>query len=196
MGKHKPDYSRHLLTGDYVIVVNAGKVEVTGNPSAMKTYYRHSGYVGNLRSTPMTEMLAKRPDRVIERTVKGMLPHNRLGRQMLRRLRVYVDATHPHQSQVNAGMGKPKEVPAPAPATAEATPRRRPARSPAATEEGRTPRAARPARATSRAARVLATTDEAPPTTEEAPPAPVQEAEVKQPATPRRRRATPRRQST
>ena len=171
-----------MLTGDYVIVVNAGKVEVTGNPSAMKIYYRHSGYVGNLKATPMIEMLAKRPDRVIERTVKGMLPHNRLGRQMLRRLRVYVDETHPHQSQVNAGTGKPKEAPAPTTATAEPTPRRRAARAPAATETGGSPRAARPVPA---AARAPATAAEMPPTTEETPP-----------ATPRRRRAAPRRQST
>lgn len=108
MGKHKPDYSRHLLTGDFVIVVNAAKVEVTGNQSALKTYYRHSGYVGNLKATPMRTLLSERPNRVIERTVKGMLPRNRLGRKMLRRLRVYLDATHPHLSQVSAGTGKSK----------------------------------------------------------------------------------------
>ena len=105
MGKHKPDYSLHRLMGDYVIVVNAGKVEVTGNPSALKTYYRHTGYVGHLRSKPQAELLVERPDRVIEKAVKGMLPGTRLGRQMFRRLKVYRGDSHPHEAQVNEGTG-------------------------------------------------------------------------------------------
>jgi ribosomal protein L13 len=106
MGKHKADYSRHMLSGDFVIVVNAAKVEVTGNPSALKTYYRHTGYVGNLKARPMRKALDERPDWVIERAVKGMLPGNRLGRKMFRRLKVYSGETHPHEAQVNAGKGK------------------------------------------------------------------------------------------
>jgi large subunit ribosomal protein L13 len=111
MGKNKPDYSRHQLSGDYVIVINASKVEVTGNASALKTYYRHTGYIGHLRATPMSQALAERPDRVIERAVKGMLPGNRLGRHMLKRLKVYVGDTHPHIAQVNAGVSKPHQEP-------------------------------------------------------------------------------------
>ena len=106
MGKHKPDYSRHALTGDFVVVVKASLIEVSGNPSALKTFYRHTGYVGNLKQQNMRDALNKRPDRVIERTVKGMLPGNKLGRRMERRLKVYVGPVHPHEAQVNAGKQK------------------------------------------------------------------------------------------
>ena len=108
MGKHKPEYSRHLLVGDHVVVVNAARIEVTGKPSAMRNYYSHSGYVGHLKTTPMHQALAKRPDRIIERAVKGMLPGNRLGKQMLRRLKVYVGPEHPHQAQVNGRPPRPR----------------------------------------------------------------------------------------
>ncbi len=111
-GKHRPNYSRHQNTGDFVIVVNAAKVGVGGNKLTQKTYYRHTGYVGHLRSQTLEEMLNKFPERVIERAVKGMLPGNRLGRDMFRRLKVYRTATHPHEAQVNAGQGKPKQAPA------------------------------------------------------------------------------------
>ena len=113
MGKHKPEYSRHLLVGDHVVVVNADKVEVTGKPSAMRNYYRHSGYIGHLKTVPMGQALAKRPDRVIERAVKGMLPGNRLGKKMLRRLRVYLGPAHPHAAQVNASPPRPRRKEAP-----------------------------------------------------------------------------------
>lgn len=103
MGKHKPDYSRHTLNGDFVIVVNASLIEVSGNPSALKTIYRHTGYVGNLKKQNMRDALAEKPTRVIERTVKGMLPGNKLGRRMERRLKVYAGPVHPHEAQVNAG---------------------------------------------------------------------------------------------
>ena len=99
-GKHKPIYTPNLNTGDFVIVVNAAKVRVTGNKAQQKVYYRHSGYPGGLKSTTLARMMQTHPTRVIEYAVKGMLPHNRLGRDMLRRLKVYAGDTHPHQPQV------------------------------------------------------------------------------------------------
>jgi len=100
MGKHKPIYTPHLNTGDFVIVTNAVKVRVTGKKAQQKIYYRHSGYPGGLRSTTFTKMMETHPTRVIEYAVKGMLPKNRLGRDMRRRLKVYPGDTHPHQAQV------------------------------------------------------------------------------------------------
>ena len=101
-GKHKAAYTPHVLTGDYVVVVNASKIRVTGKKLLQKTYYRHSGYTGNLRSTILRDMLEKHPDRVIKLAVKGMLPTTKRGREMLRRLKVYSDETHPHQAQVSS----------------------------------------------------------------------------------------------
>jgi large subunit ribosomal protein L13 len=98
-GKHRANYSRHQNTGDFVIVVNASKVGVTGNKLSQKTYYRHTGYLGHLRTRTLDEMLQKFPERVIEKAVKGMLPHNTLGRQMLSKLKVYAGPEHPHQAQ-------------------------------------------------------------------------------------------------
>jgi large subunit ribosomal protein L13 len=103
MGKHKPTYVPYLDTGDYVIVLNAAKVRVTGKKAKQKTYYRHSGYPGGIKAETFEKMLAAHPTRVIEHAVKGMLPHNRLGRAMFKKLKVYVDDSHPHQAQV-AGM--------------------------------------------------------------------------------------------
>ena len=111
-GKHRPDYSRHQLSEDFVIVVNAAKIGVSGAKMTQKVYYRHSGYLGGMRTRTLEEMLARFPARVIELAVKGMLPRNRLGRRMLRRLKVYADASHPHEAQVRIGMGKPKQAPA------------------------------------------------------------------------------------
>ena len=119
-GKHKADYSRHQLSGDFVIVVNASRVGLSGNKRTQKVYYRHTGYIGHLRSRTLNEMLDKFPERVIEQAVKGMLPRNRLGRQMFRRLKVYNTSTHPHEAQVNAGLGKAKQAPA-APAVVPAS---------------------------------------------------------------------------
>ena len=102
MGKHKPIFSRHLDTGDYVVVINAEKVSVTGNKAKQKLYYRHSGYPGGLKSISLEKMMENHPARVIEHAVKGMLPHNRLGAEMLKKLRVYVGDAHPHQAQLNA----------------------------------------------------------------------------------------------
>jgi len=102
MGKHKPIYAPHLNTGDFVVVLNASKVRVTGRKAEQKTYYRHSGYPGGLKSVTYTKLMETHPTRVIEHAVKGMLPHNRLGRDMLRRLKVYAGDVHPHEAQVGS----------------------------------------------------------------------------------------------
>ncbi len=102
-GKHKPIYAPHLDTGDYVIVVNAEKVRVTGNKAKQKVYYRHSGYPGGLKAITFEKMMEKHPARIIEQAVRGMLPKNPLGRAMFRKLKVYDGPTHPHQAQVKAG---------------------------------------------------------------------------------------------
>ncbi len=99
-GKDKPSFTPHTLTGDFVVVVNASRVRTTGRKTTQKYYYRHSGYVGNLKSIRLREMLEARPERVIELAVKGMLPRNHMGRQMFRRLKVYAGPTHPHDAQV------------------------------------------------------------------------------------------------
>lgn len=98
-GKHKPYFAPHLDTGDYVIVINAAKIRVTGKKLDDKIYYRHSGYPGGLRSATLAEMLKKRPTRVIRLAVRGMLPHNRLGRAMIKKLKIYEGESHPHQAQ-------------------------------------------------------------------------------------------------
>ena len=98
-GKHKPVFAPHVDTGDFVIVVNAGKVALTGNKRQTKFAYRHSGYPGGLRRTSYEDLLAKRPEKAIELAVKGMLPHNRLGRQQIKKLKVYAGAEHPHAAQ-------------------------------------------------------------------------------------------------
>ncbi len=96
MGKHKPIFTRNLDTGDYVVVINADKVRVTGNKAQLKVYYRHSGYPGGLKSITYDKLMETDPTRVIEHAVKGMLPHTRLGASMMKKLRVYVGDTHPH----------------------------------------------------------------------------------------------------
>lgn len=98
-GKHKPIYTPHVDTGDYLIVINADKVAVTGNKLKDKMYHRVTGYVGNLKTTSLGDMLNKHPERVIEIAVKGMLPKNPLGRAMYRKLRVYAGDQHPHTAQ-------------------------------------------------------------------------------------------------
>lgn len=99
-GKDRPTYTPHVITGDHVVVINAGNVRVTGRKLTQKMYYRHSGYVGNLKSFRMRDLMDERPDRVVRLAVKGMLPSNKQGRQMLRRLKVYAGAEHPHAAQV------------------------------------------------------------------------------------------------
>ncbi len=98
-GKHKPEFTPHVDTGDYIVVVNAEKVAVTGNKLNDKMYHHHTGYVGNLKSIKLKDMLAKQPERVIEKAVKGMLPKNSLGRDMYRKLKVYAGPAHPHEAQ-------------------------------------------------------------------------------------------------
>ena len=98
-GKHKPVYTPHLDCGDYVIIVNAEKVRVTGRKMDQKLYYRHSGYPGGLRSISLKDQLAKHPERVLQAAIRGMLPKNKLGRRMLKKLKVYAGDSHPHQAQ-------------------------------------------------------------------------------------------------
>jgi len=98
-GKHKPQFTPHVDTGDFVIVINAEKIVLTGNKMADKKYYRHSGYTGGLKVTPAGEMISKKPERVIELAVHGMLPKTRQGNAMKLRLKAYAGAEHPHQAQ-------------------------------------------------------------------------------------------------
>jgi large subunit ribosomal protein L13 len=103
-GKHKAIFTPSVDTGDFVIVLNAEKVRLTGNKLTKKMYYRHSGYTGGLTTTPAGKMLEKAPEELIKKAVKGMLPKNKLGRQMYKKLKVYCGADHPHQAQ------QPKEL--------------------------------------------------------------------------------------
>ncbi|MEI6813361.1 MAG: 50S ribosomal protein L13 [bacterium] len=108
-GKHKPTFTPHMDTGDFVIVINANKVKVTGRKAEQKTYFSHSGYMGHDKQTPFATMLAKHPERIIEKAVHGMLPKNALGRQKLRlKLRVYAGANHPHVAQQPTVLTFPK----------------------------------------------------------------------------------------
>ncbi|NTW28361.1 MAG: 50S ribosomal protein L13 [Coriobacteriia bacterium] len=103
-GKTKPQYTPHVDTGDFVIVVNAEKIRLTGNKAETKIYYSHSGFIGGLKEVSYERMLAKHPERIIEKAVKGMLPKNTLGRAMNRKLKVYAGPNHPHAAQ------KPREI--------------------------------------------------------------------------------------
>jgi len=103
-GKHKPTYSPHLDVGDFVVVINAEKVRVTGRKLEQKFYYRHSGYPSGLKSISLKDQLAQHPTRVLEAAVRGMLPKNRLGRRMIKKLKIYAGQEHPHQAQ------RPKEL--------------------------------------------------------------------------------------
>ena len=98
-GKHKPIYTPHMDTGDHVLVVNAEKVRLTGKKLDQKRYYRHSGYPGGLKETPIRRMLETHPERVVELAIKGMMPKGKLGRSMTRKLRVYAGPEHPHRAQ-------------------------------------------------------------------------------------------------
>jgi len=98
-GKHKPEFTPHVDTGDYIVVVNADKLRVTGIKASAKIYYRHSGYPGGIYATDFTKLKARAPRRVLEHAVKGMLPKGRLGYAMLRKLKVYSGADHPHTAQ-------------------------------------------------------------------------------------------------
>ncbi len=98
-GKHKPEFAPHMDAGDFVVVVNAEKVQVTGRKLDQKMYYRHSGWIGGLKETVLKDMLATKPEQVLIKAVKGMLPKNRLGRQLLKKLKVYAGTEHPHTAQ-------------------------------------------------------------------------------------------------
>lgn len=98
-GKHKPEYTPNVDTGDYIVVLNAAQIKVTGNKNTDKVYYSHSGYPGGLKEITFEKLLAKSPEQVIEKAVKGMLPKNPLGRAMYRKLKVYAGAEHPHAAQ-------------------------------------------------------------------------------------------------
>lgn len=105
-GKHKPTFVPHLDNGDFVVVTNADKVRVTGNKEEQKQYFRHSGYPGGARFTSLKGLREKHPERIIEHAVKGMLPHNRLGRAQIKKMKVYASDTHPHEAQ----QPKPLEI--------------------------------------------------------------------------------------
>ncbi|MBT3013116.1 MAG: 50S ribosomal protein L13 [Candidatus Thiodiazotropha sp. (ex Lucina aurantia)] len=98
-GKHKPEYTPHVDTGDYIVVVNAEKIRVTGNKLSDKMYHHHTGFIGNLKSINLEKLLQKAPERAIEQAVKGMMPKNPLGRAMLKKLRVFAGPEHTHQAQ-------------------------------------------------------------------------------------------------
>ncbi len=98
-GKHKPQYTPHVDTGDYIVVVNAAQIRVTGNKLKNKIYHRHTGYIGNLKSVNLEKLLSTHPERVLTTAVKGMLPKNRLGSAMLKKLRVFPGPEHTHQAQ-------------------------------------------------------------------------------------------------
>ena len=98
-GKHKPTYSPHMDVGDHVVVINADKIRVTGKKALQKEYYRYSGYPGGLTTTSYAKLIQEKPERVLEHAIRGMLPHNKLGRQMFRKLRVYAGPEHTHQAQ-------------------------------------------------------------------------------------------------
>ena len=98
-GKHKPEFTPHVDTGDHIVVVNASRIRVTGNKLKDKTYYRHTGYVGNLKSVSLEKLMEDKPEAALEYAVKGMLPKNRLGRAMLKKLRVFAGPEHSHQAQ-------------------------------------------------------------------------------------------------
>ena len=121
MGKHKPSYSPHLDMGDFVVLVNAEKVRVTGKKLKDKIYYRHTGYMGGLKETRLEEMLSRNPRRVLELAVRGMLPRNKLGRKLLGHLKVYTGPDHPHEAQVNASRKRQAHRAAPVAATSKET---------------------------------------------------------------------------
>ena len=98
-GKHKPEYTPHVDTGDYIVVVNAEKVRVTGNKTTDKTYHHHTGYPGGIKSITFDKLIDKAPEQVIEKAVKGMMPKNKLSRSMMNKLKIYAGSVHPHSAQ-------------------------------------------------------------------------------------------------
>lgn len=173
-GKHKPTFSYHVDVGDHVVVVNAAKIAVTANKGQQKRYYRHSGYPGGLKSTTLADELERRPEEVLRRAVKGMLPRNRLGRQMLRKLKIYSGPEHPHEAQFKGVPGPPnsntarKEAKARLKARHKAKPKQAP--KPAAADETQGPEPAEePAEEVVQAAEPVETDEAAAAEAEEAP---------------------------
>lgn len=99
LGKHKPGFAYHMDGGDFVVIINAEKIKVTGNKYEDKTYYRHTGYPGGIKETKLKQMMESKPERVLEKAIKGMLPHTKLGRALFRKLKVYAGSDHPHSAQ-------------------------------------------------------------------------------------------------
>ena len=124
-GKHKPLYTPYLKSGDFVIVINAAKIRTSGNKPEQKIYYRHTSYPGGLKERKLSVMLDKFPTRVIEHSVKGMLPKSKLGRQLMKRLKVYAGDSHPHQAQVTGSLKAKEPTPPPEPKDEKTRPRQR-----------------------------------------------------------------------
>ena len=103
-GKHKPEYTPHVDTGDYIVIVNAEKIKVTGKKMEDKIYHHHTGYIGNLKSIPLNKLMEDHPERALEKAVKGMMPKNKLGRAMYKKLHVYAGPEHPHAAQQPAAL--------------------------------------------------------------------------------------------
>ena len=99
LGKHKPGFAYHMDGGDFVVIINAEKIKVTGNKYEDKKYYRHTGYPGGIKETRLKQMMESKPERVLEKAIKGMLPHTKLGRALFRKLKVYAGSDHPHSAQ-------------------------------------------------------------------------------------------------
>jgi large subunit ribosomal protein L13 len=112
-GKHLPTFAEHMDVGDFVVVVNASRIRLTGNKARDRLYYRHSTYPGGLKSVALGDLLARHPERVIKHTVRGMLPHNALGRKLLRKLKVYAGPDHPHAAQFRAAEKRQSVAPTP-----------------------------------------------------------------------------------
>jgi large subunit ribosomal protein L13 len=140
-GKHKPVYTPHVDTGDFVIVINAEKVKLTGNKLDGKMYVRHSEYPGGLSQVPYRRLLATHPERAIEKAVKGMLPHNTLGRNLLRKLKVYMGPAHPHSSQKPQPLSVDGDIPVIVDRVPPYTPKPRAAKKPKAKPSTRKPAA-------------------------------------------------------
>ena len=188
-GKHRPTYVPYLNTGDFVVVVNAEKIRVTGNKLKQKIYYRHSGYHGGLKEETLGDLLERAPTRALKRAVKGMLPKNTVGRRMLSRLKLYTGDSHPHAAQLNA-RPKPKVVEEPpAPAAEEKLRRRRAAAKAAAPEvEAAAPAVEATAEVAAPEVEAAVETETAAPEVEATADAETAEPEAKEKPKPRRRR--------
>jgi len=141
MGKHKPTYVPHMLTGDFVVVINASKIKVTGAKAEQKIYKRHSQYPGNLKEIPYARMQERQPTRIIELAVRGMLPKSKLGRQMMTRLKIYAGAEHPHSAQVLGSEKRPAREAAAAAKAEAAAATAKPAAKKAAPKKASAPKA-------------------------------------------------------